>query len=73
MLYLVSRFIFPFFYSDFNLEAVVLKTDEIRGLKKLFTPFFLLIGKKLSKIVNNNYRIVHQKNHVKNNNDRTFN
>ena len=34
------------FSSDFNLEATVLvKTDEIRGLKQLFTPCFPLIGK----------------------------
>ena len=32
MLYLVSRFIFPF-CSGFNLEEAVAKTDEIRGLK----------------------------------------
>ena len=37
MLYLVSRFIFPFLFSDFNLEATV-KTEEITGLKQLFTP-----------------------------------
>ena len=42
------------FCSDFNLEATVVKTDEIRGLKQLFTPSFLLIGKKnFSKIINN--------------------
>ena len=35
----------------------------MRGLKQLFTPYFLLIGKK-SKIINN-YCIAHQKNHVK--------
>ena len=55
------------FCSDFNLEATVVKTDEIRNLKQLFTPCFLLIGKKLH--YNNNYHIAHQKNHVKNNND----
>ena len=32
------------FCSDFNLEATVVKTDEIRGLKELF-PCVLLIGK----------------------------
>ena len=64
---------FPFsFCSDFNLEATVAKIDEIRDLKHLFTPCFLLIGKK-SKIMINNYHIAHQKNHVKNNNDLTFN
>ena len=40
------------FCSDFNLEATVVKTEEIRGLKQLFTPAFLLIGKKIfSKII----------------------
>ena len=30
------------FCSEFNLEATVVKADEIRGLiKQLFTPFFL--------------------------------
>ena len=54
MLYLVSRFIFPSFYSDFNLEATVVKTEEIRGSKQLLTQCFLLIGKKnFSKIIDN--------------------
>ena len=45
MLYLVSKIYFSFcFCSDFNLEATAVKTDEIRGLKQLFTPYFLLIG-----------------------------
>ena len=70
MLYLVSRFVFSF-CSDFNLKAAVVKTDEIRGLKQLFTPCFLLIEKK--KIQNNNYHIAHQKNHMKNKNIQTFN
>ena len=30
---------------------MVVKTDKIRGLKQLFTPCFLLIGKKKSKII----------------------
>ena len=56
---------------DFNLEATVVKTDEISGLKQLFTPCFLLIRKKtfFSKTIINNYRVAHQKNHAKNNND----
>ena len=33
------------FCSDFNLEATVVKTDEIRGLKHLLTLCFLVIGK----------------------------
>ena len=37
------------FCSDFNLEATVAKRGEIRGLKQLFTPCFLLIGKKNPK------------------------
>ena len=37
------------FCSDFNLEEAVVKADEIRGLKQLFTPCFLLIGKKSPK------------------------
>ena len=41
------------FCSNFNLEATVAKRGEIRGLKQLFTPCFLLIGKKKSKIINN--------------------
>ena len=50
--YLVSRFIIPFsFCSSFNLEAAVVKTDEIKGSKQLFTPYFLLIEKKYSKII----------------------
>ena len=41
------------FCSDFNLEGTVVKTDKIKGLKQLFTPCFLLIGKKMfSKIIN---------------------
>ena len=35
------------FCSDFNLEATVVKTDKIRGLKQLLNPCFLLIGKKI--------------------------
>ena len=70
MLYLVSRFIFPF-CSDFNLEATVVKTDGIRGLKQLFTPCFVVIEKQnFSKMINN-YCIAHQKNHA-NNNGQTF-
>ena len=38
------------FSSDFNLEATVVKTGEIRRLKQLFTPYFLLIEEK-SKII----------------------
>ena len=46
--YLVSMIYFSFsFCSDFNLEAIVVKTDEIRGLNQLLTPCFLLIGKKV--------------------------
>ena len=60
------------FCSDSNLEAAVVKTDKIRGLKQLFTPCFLLIGKN-NFFQNNYYCIGHQKNHVKNNNDQTFN
>ena len=72
MMCLVSRFIFPFLFVPILIwkQQYLVKTDEIRGLKQLFTPCFLLIGKKKSKI--NNYRIAHQKNHLKNNNDRTF-
>ena len=44
MLYLVSRFIFPF-RSDFSLEATVVKTEEIRGLKQLFTSCFFQLEK----------------------------
>ena len=33
--------------SDFNLEATVVKTDEIRDLKQLFTPFSLNWKKKI--------------------------
>ena len=47
------------FCSDFNLEATVVKTDKIRGLKQLFTHCFLLIGKKIQN--NNNYCIAHEK------------
>ena len=64
------------FCSDFNLEATVVKIDEIKGLKQLFTLYFLLIGKKTffsKQLIINNYRIAHQKNHVKKNNDPTFN
>ena len=65
----LNRVVFSFkiyfsfsFYSNFNLEAAVVKTDEIKGFKQLFTPCIFLIGKKnLSKIINNNYRIAHQK------------
>ena len=62
------------FCSDFNLEATVVKADGIRGVKQLFTPCFLLTRKQIfSKIIINNYRILHQKNYVNNNNDQTFN
>ena len=69
----LNRVVFSFkiyfsfsFYSNFNLEAAVVKTDEIKGFKQLFTPCIFLIGKKnLSKIINNNYRIAHQKNDIK--------
>ena len=73
MMCLVSRFIFPFLFVPILIwkQQYLVKTDEIRGLKQLFTPYFLLIGKKISKIINN-YRIAHQKNHLKNNNDQTF-
>ena len=40
------------FCSDYNLEATVVKTDEIRRLEQLLIPCFLLIGKKISKIIN---------------------
>ena len=62
------------FCSDFNLEAEGVKTDEVRGLKELLTPCFPLNGRKMfSEILTVNYRIAHQKIHVMNNNDRTFN
>ena len=36
------------------MEDTVLKTDEIRGLKQLFTPSFLIVEKKKNpKIINN--------------------
>ena len=60
------------FCSGFSLEATVVKTDEIRGFKQLFTPCSLLIEKQNSNIINN-YRIAQQKNQVKKNNDETFN
>ena len=66
-----SKIYFSFsFCSDFNLEATVVKTDEIRGLKQLFTPYFLLIGKKIQ-----NNKLPHSvlKKSRKNYNDRTFN
>ena len=53
---------------NFNLEATVVKTGKIRGLKQLFTPYFFP-----KQLIINNYCIAHQKNHIKNNNDRTFN
>ena len=56
MLYIFSfKIYFSFtFCSDFNLEATVVKTDEIRGLKQFFIPCFLLIVKKFfSKIIDN--------------------
>ena len=40
------------FCSDVNLEATVVKTAKIRGLKQWFTPCFLLIGKNFFQ--NNN-------------------
>ena len=61
------------FCSDCNLEATVVKTDEITGLKQLFTPVFSQLQKKFFSKIMNNYRIVYQKNHEKNNNDRAFN
>ena len=60
------------FCSDFNLEATVVKTDKIRGLKHLFTPFSLNWETIFFFKIINNYGIAHQKNNVKNNNDRTF-
>ena len=35
------------FCSDFNLEATIVKTYKIRGLKQWLTPYFLLIEKKI--------------------------
>ena len=35
------------FCFDFNLEATVVETYEIRGLKQLFTPLFSLNWKKI--------------------------
>ena len=71
-----NRFVFSFniyfsfsFSSDFNLEATVVKTNEIRDLKQLFTFCFPLIGKTFFSKIINNYRKAHQKNHEKNNND----
>ena len=50
------------FWSDFNLDSTVVKVDKIRGLKQLFTSYFLLIGKKkFSQKLIDNYRIVHEK------------
>ena len=78
----LNRVIFSFkiyfsfsFCSEFNLETTVVKADEIRGSKQLFTPCFPKIGKKCfsKRLIINNYCITHQKNHIKNNNDRTFN
>ena len=39
----VTLFLLVYFYfcSDFNLEATVVKTDKISGLKQSFTPCFL--------------------------------
>ena len=46
--------LFFIFCSDFNLEATVVKPDEIRGLKQLFTPYSLLIRNTFfSEIINN--------------------
>ena len=52
----LNRVVFSFkiyfffsFYSDFNLEATVVKTDKIRGLKQLFTPFFSKLEKTFFK------------------------
>ena len=60
------------FCSDFDLEATVVKTDKIRGLKQLFTPFSLNWKNFFSKIIISNCHIAHQKNHIKNNSDQTF-
>ena len=61
------------FCSDFNLEATVVKTYKIRGLKQWLTPCFLLIENNFFFLIINNYHIVHQKNHIENNSDGTFN
>ena len=55
MLHCILKIDFSFsFCSDFNLQATVVKTDKIKGLKHLFTPCFLLIGKTIFfKIINN--------------------
>ena len=57
------------------MEATVVKTGEIRGSKQLFTSCFLLFEKKKfpKYLISNNYDIAHKKNHVKNNNEQTFN
>ena len=55
------------FCSDFNLEATVVKIDEVRGLKQLFAPFFILIQKKKFS------KIIITASHKKNNNDQIFN
>ena len=44
------KILFSFsFCSDFNLEATVAKTDKITGSNQMFTPCFLLSGKKFPK------------------------
>ena len=50
------------FCSDFNLEATVVKTDEL-SLKHLFTPLFSLnLKKEIPKLlIITNYRTAHQK------------
>ena len=57
MISLLNHVVFSFkvyfsfsFCSGFNLEAIVVKTDKISGLKQLFTPYFFLIGKKKPNI-----------------------
>ena len=72
----LNRVVFSFkiyfffsFCSDSNLEATVVKTDKIRGLNNCLPSIFFNWEKKKSKIIINNYHIVHQKNHRKDNND----
>ena len=63
MLHLASRFIFLF-----GSKATVVKSDKIRSLKQLRKINWERKLGKNSKII-----IEYQKNHVKNNNDQTFN
>ena len=61
------------FCSDFNLKTTVVKQTKLESQNNCL-PFVFSELEEIffSKIIINNYCIAHHQNHVKNNNDQTF-